>query len=79
VLAVDAIVRTRNGLVTVPAGAAALSSSWHPSLPMLTAANLLSGLNLDGGTAEVAFRFRPAGFLAAWQIDDVYVDPFRSR
>jgi hypothetical protein len=78
-LAVEAVVRTSGGTVVLPAGLAALSSAWQPSLPMLTAANFLSALNLDDGTASVAFRFRPIGLLAAWQIDDVYVDPFRSR
>jgi hypothetical protein len=27
----------------------------------------------------VAFRFKPIGLGAKWQIDDVYVDPFRNR
>lgn len=78
-LEVDALVRTSGGTVVLPAGVDAALSGWHPSLPILTAANIFSGLNLENGTAEVAFRFRPVGLFAAWQIDDVYVDPFRSR
>jgi hypothetical protein len=27
----------------------------------------------------VAFRFKPMGLGAKWQIDDVFVDPFRNR
>jgi len=49
----------------------------RPFLPLL--ANALAPLDLDDGTAEVAFRFKPSGLMAAWQIDDVYVDPFRVR
>jgi hypothetical protein len=78
-LEVEALVRTPGGTLRLPAGIDAALSSWHPSLPILTAANVFSGLNLEDGTAEVAFRFRPVGLFAAWQIDDVYVDPFRSR
>jgi hypothetical protein len=78
-LRVDAIVRTGGRQAVLPAGVAALPSGWQPSLPMLTASNFLAGLNLESGTAQVAFRFRPTGLLSAWQIDDVYVDPFRSR
>jgi hypothetical protein len=78
-LHVDAVLRLGDERVVLPAGVVALGLGWQPSLPMLTAANLLAGLNLGDGTAEVAFRFRPIGLLSAWQIDDVYVDPFRSR
>jgi hypothetical protein len=78
-LAVDAVLRIGDRRVVLPAGLAALASRWQPSLPTLTASNLLAGLNLEDGTAQVAFRFRPTGLYSAWQIDDVYVDPFRSR
>jgi hypothetical protein len=78
-LQVDAIVRTGGRQAVLPAGLAVLLSGWQPSLPMLTVSNFLAGLNLQDGTAQVAFRFRPTGLLSAWQIDDVYVDPFRSR
>jgi hypothetical protein len=78
-LAVTALIRTGDGTVALPAGVAALGSSWHPSLPVLAAGNLVAGLDLEDGTAEVAFRFQPVGLFSAWQIDDVYVDPFRSR
>ena len=27
--------------------------------------------------ATVAFRFTPVGYGARWQVDDLYVDPFR--
>ena len=53
-------------------------SKWHPSLPGLVLADLLTLLDKNGELA-VAFRFRPVGLGAKWQIDDVYVDPFRNR
>jgi hypothetical protein len=57
---------------SLPIGAAALSTSWSPSLPALVTANLLPLLP-DGKTA-VAFRFRAV--TGNWSVDDVYVDPF---
>jgi hypothetical protein len=78
-LSVEALVRTSAGTVAVPGGIDAVLSGWHPSLPVVVGANLVSGLNFEDGTAEVAFRFRPVGLAAAWQVDDVDVDPFRSR
>jgi hypothetical protein len=51
-------------------------SWWHPTLPMPLIANLLT-LSGDDRT-PVRFRFSPL-LLGSWQIDDVYVDPFRSR
>ncbi len=41
-------------------------------------ADFLSVLGEDGELAG-AFRFKPIGLGAKWQIDDVYVDPFRNR
>jgi hypothetical protein len=78
-LVVEAVIRTPVGTVTLPGGVDAVLSGWHPSLPVVAAGNLVAALDLEDGTAEVAFRFKPIGLLAAWQIDDVYVDPFRSR
>jgi hypothetical protein len=78
-LQVDALIRTSAGTVVLPGGVDAVLSGWHPSLPIVAAGNLVAGLDLEDGSAQVAFRFRPVGLLSAWQIDDVYVDPFRSR
>ena len=54
------------GVITLPLG-----------LPTVVAANLLGVLN--GGDAQVAFRFTPTGLGAKWRIDDVYVDPRASH
>jgi hypothetical protein len=47
--------------------------SWSPTLPMPVVANLLA--LLPGERTRIAFRFVAEGS-GAWQIDDVYVDPY---
>lgn len=59
------------GQVAIPVGASALSGSWRPSLPMLTA-SAVPGV-LSDGTAKVALRFTQ--LTGSAQIDDVFVDP----
>ena len=51
-------------------------SSWHPTLAMPLIANVLTLSRSD--RTPVRFRFTPL-LLGSWQIDDVYVDPFRMR
>lgn len=65
-------------VLVVPAGVHTGGSNWHPSPPGVVLADLLTLLDRNGELA-VAFRFRPVGLGAKWQIDDVYVDPFRNR
>ena len=50
-------------------------SSWHPTAPMPLIANILPLSTSD--KTPVRFRFTP--LLGSWQIDDVYVDPMRTR
>jgi hypothetical protein len=50
-------------------------SSWHPTAPMPLIANVLALSHSD--KTPVRFRFTP--LLGSWQIDDVYVDPYRTR
>jgi hypothetical protein len=72
---VEVRVETSTGLVlTLPMGAD-LGGGWHPSLPLPVVANLLPLLPND--RTPVAFRFTPL-LGGEWQIDDVYVDPWRS-
>jgi hypothetical protein len=59
------------GALVLPVGIVALTPTWAPSAPMLTA-SAIPGL-LSGGTANVAVRF--TALLGASQIDDVFVDP----
>ncbi len=72
-LEIEALVQTSRGVQTVPVAALAdgSMSTWGPTQP------------IDGDTASitdsvmVALRFEvPTG--GSWQIDDIYVDPYRS-
>jgi hypothetical protein len=74
-LAVQVVFRTRLGTLALPVGVVLNPSrSWSPTLPMPVLVNLLT--LLDGSTT-VAFRFTAVGRHSSWQIDDVYVDPWR--
>jgi hypothetical protein len=79
-LRVEALIENplTGGVLVLPAGVHTGPRTWHPSLPGLVLADFLSILGDDAKLA-VAFRFKPLGLGASWQIDDVYVDPFRNR
>jgi len=51
------------------------STAWSPGSPMLIP-NLLGGVL---GTQKLTLVFTTRGAPATWNIDDVYVDPFKSR
>jgi len=70
-LAVSVVYKTLLGTLAVPLGAVALSGTWQPTLPMLTA-SVAAGL-LSGGTAELALRF--TALTGSSRIDDVFIDP----
>jgi hypothetical protein len=75
-LAVSVYVKTSLGLtVPVPVGVVLGNGQWKPTPAMLIVANLLP--LLPGDRTPVAFQFTPV--LGDWQIDDVYVDPWRFR
>jgi hypothetical protein len=75
-LAVSVYVKTSLGVtVPVPVGVVLGNGQWKPTPPMLIVANLLP--LLPGDRTPVAFQFTPV--LGDWQIDDLYVDPYRSR
>jgi hypothetical protein len=77
VLRVDVIAETPLGLkVTVPVGVVVAGSSWAPTLPNPFLANALALLGKNG-EMSVAFRFTSM-LGGSFQIDDVYVDPYRS-
>jgi hypothetical protein len=59
------------GRLALPVGALALSTSWRPSLPMLTG-SAIQGV-LRNGVAQVSLRF--TSLTGSTTIDDVYVDP----
>jgi hypothetical protein len=76
-LKVEVLFELSGGQVaSLPIGLVLGGGSWQPTLPFPVLANLLP--LLPGSLTPVAFRFTPVGG-GAWQIDDVYVDPWRSR
>ena len=69
-------VRTETALgavVELPIGVVLPTGGWQPTLPMTVVANLLP--LLPGDHTPVQFRFTAVS--GSWQIDDVYVDPYR--
>jgi hypothetical protein len=75
-LHVQVIVPSLLGLLTIlDGGTVTGSGSWAPSPRMeLLLCNVTSLL----GTKAVAFKFTPVGRDTAYQIDDVYLDPWKS-
>lgn len=74
---VDIVVRNLLGglLSVLDGGTVSASGTWAPSSRVrMTLTNLCSLL----GVRSVAFRFRPMGSGAAFQVDDVYLDPWKS-
>lgn len=72
-LEVDAIVKIGVLKLTLPVGLVIGTGTWQPTLPIPFLTNLLAPVS---GT--VSFRFRPLGKAGRWQVDDVYVDPYKS-
>jgi hypothetical protein len=74
-LLVQALVQTPNGVQTVPVEDLADGSmpSWAPTQPVGDTSQLP-----DGDTVMVALQFSVPQSAGSWQIDDVYVDPYRS-
>jgi hypothetical protein len=75
-LQVQALVQTRNGVNTVPLADLTDGSmpSWAPTDPI---AGDTGGLP-DGRMLRVALQFSVPQPTGSWQLDDVYVDPYRS-
>lgn len=61
-------------LKPVTIGTVSGTTAWAPTSAMLLQANLLSVLSADGLT-ELSLRLTATS--GTWQVDDVYVDPFR--
>jgi hypothetical protein len=72
----QALVRTSNGVTTVPLAHLLDGSTpnWAPSDPVVADTSGLA----DGQTLMVALQFTVRASAASWQIDDIYVDPYRS-
>lgn len=75
-LHVTVVVRSLLGVLCIlDGGTVSSTSTWQPSGQLQLALTNVTALL---GTNAVAFRFTPTGSSAAWQIDDVYLDPFKS-
>jgi hypothetical protein len=74
-LKVDVAVRSVLGLVSLlDGGTIGATGEWQPSPRIrLTLTNVCSLL----GVRSIAFRLRPIGAGAAFQVDDVYLDPYK--
>jgi hypothetical protein len=75
-LHVDVAVKSLLGLVSLlDGGTITASGEWSPSPRIgLTLTNLCSLL----GVRAISFRFRAVGWGAAFQVDDVYLDPWKT-
>jgi len=80
-LAVEARVRSTvlgvTATTSLPLGVVlGTQQAWQPSLSVMFK---LSVNQVLGGTTTVDFRFTALGPGGKWQVDDVYVDPFKDR
>jgi hypothetical protein len=75
-LTVQALVQGPNGVSTVPVADLADGSvpAWAPTDPLGGSAGRLP----NGSSIMVALRFDAPASSGSWQIDDIYVDPYRS-
>ncbi|WP_205699212.1 hypothetical protein [Conexibacter sp. SYSU D00693] len=76
-LRVDVLLEDTLGLLySLPIGTILRQGQWAPTPPVLVVGNLLP--LLPGLKTPIAFRFTAVG-TSTWQIDDVQVDPYKSR
>ena len=75
-LRVQALVQSAGGVTTVPIAHLldGSMSTWAPTDPISADTSGLA----DGQSVMVALQFTVRASAASWQIDDVYVDPYRS-
>jgi hypothetical protein len=71
-LGVEAVTKVLGTTVSTPIGRLLADGSWRSTVPLAFFDNLISPL-----TGSVAFRFTPIGAGSGWQIDDLYVDPYK--
>jgi hypothetical protein len=72
-LKVEAVMELLGTKLVTPVGLLLADGNWRPTLPLPFLVNLISPV-----TGSVAFRFTPVGIgNSGWQIDDVYVDPYK--
>ena len=64
---------------TLPLAVINSSAPWQPTAPILIDVNLLNLPAVSDGTTNVSFSFTPVGPDGNWTIDDVYLDPFKTK
>jgi hypothetical protein len=77
-LRVEVLYRTALGIRTSAlVGLIGASASWQPTLPLPLLANAIGLPLLTGGSTQIALRFTSQGLGGSWQLDDVYIDPYK--
>jgi hypothetical protein len=77
-LRVDAVYTDALGLHwSVPIATVSASADWAPTRAYLILANVTALPLLTNGSAQVSFRFTAQGTGGDWQIDDVFIDPYK--
>jgi len=77
-LRVDVLYTTVLGIrASALVGIIGASASWQPTLPLPLLANVIGLPLLTGGSTQIALRFTALGSGGSWQLDDVYVDPYK--
>jgi hypothetical protein len=64
---------------SLPLTLVSAGSDWQPTAQIPVALNLLSLPLLSSGATNVNFSFTPVGPGGDWTIDDVYLDPFKTK
>ena len=59
------------------AGTITAGTTWAPTGRLSLSQGIMGVNGSSTSQATIAFRFTPVGTGARWQIDDVYVDPYR--
>ncbi len=77
-LGVDVLYTDALGLRwSIPVGTAGATGTWAPTSSFLVLANITALPLLTNGSARVSLRFTAQGTGGNWQIDDVYIDPYK--
>jgi hypothetical protein len=59
------------------AGTVTVGSTWAPTNRLSLSQGIMGVNGSSTSQATIAFRFTPVGAGARWQVDDLYVDPYR--
>jgi hypothetical protein len=77
-LRVEVLYRTALGIPgSALVGVVLGSSSWQPTAQLPLLANVTGLPLLTGGSTPISLRFTAQGAGGSWQIDDLYVDPYK--